>query len=120
MILLTASFKFRWPTIVEEFFSVSKPISQVSEQILSFDCFLGQTSTSLDKSDDYFRVYYIKLLMMALLPITLFMICYTVWGIYSWKVKDFSNLKNRAISSVVILLFLFHPNIVQYMFGSFK
>ena len=88
---------------------------------MSFDCFLGSSSsTSLESSNDFFRIYYIKLMMMSLLPICLFLVCYLVWGIYSWKVKDYSNLKSRAISSFVILLFLFHPNIVQYMFGAFK
>ena len=57
---------------------------------------------------------------MGLLPILLFVCCYIVWGIYSWKNKDYSNLKSRAISSLIILLFLFHPNIVQYMFSAFK
>lgn len=58
--------------------------------------------------------------MMALLPFILFLICYAVWGVIAYKKKDFSTLKNRAISSLVILLFLVHPNIVQYMFGAFK
>ena len=79
---------------------------------MSFDCFIGTSSTSLDSSNEFFRIYYVKLLMMALLPISLFLVCYVVWGIYSCKVKDYSNLKSRAISSLVILLFLFHPNIV--------
>ena len=80
---------------------------------MSFDCFVSsKASTSLETSNDFFRVYYVKLLMMSLLPICLFLVCYMVWGIYSYKVKDYSNLKSRAISSVVILLFLFHPNIV--------
>ena len=89
--------------------------------MLSIDCFLGtSTETSLEANNDFFRIYYIKLLIMGLLPILLFLCCYIVWGIYSCKTKDYSNLKSRAISSLIILLFLFHPNIVQYMFSAFK
>ena len=84
----------------------------MSEQIFSFDCFIKNAKNEADTSNNIFRVYYIKLMLMALLPVLLFIACYTVWGIYSWRVKDYSNIRSRAISSLVILLFLFHPNIV--------
>jgi len=37
LILLTASFDFNWPQNVEDFFETSKPVAQVSQQVLSFD-----------------------------------------------------------------------------------
>lgn len=58
--------------------------------------------------------------MMALLPILLFMMCYAVWSVIAYIKKTKEVLRSRAISSLVILLFLVHPNIVQYMFSAFK
>ena len=57
---------------------------------------------------------------MALLPLLLLLLCYIIWGIYSWAIKKYYLIKTRATSSLVILLFLVHPNIVSFMFGVFK
>ena len=55
LILLTASFNFKWPALVLDLFDVAKPVAQVSTQILSFDCFLDSrknitTTTAIDDS----------------------------------------------------------------------
>ena len=55
---------------------------------------------------------------MSLLPLILAGIGYSVWACYGRKRPD-SGWQNKAISSVIILLFLIHPNLVQYMFGAF-
>ncbi len=66
------------------------------------------------------RILYVKILIMSLLPIIFFIVCYSVWSIISCRNRDPRLLKTRAISSVVILLFFIHPNIVQYMFDMFN
>lgn len=73
-----------------------------------------------DDRDSLFNLFYIKLLMFALLPILLFGLCYSLWTAVALYKKDFTLIKNRAISSLVILLFFVHPNIMQFMFGVFK
>ena len=55
---------------------------------------------------------------MAVLPVFISLITYTVWAAWG-KIKKQDNWKNKAISSTIILLFLIHPNLVQYMFGAF-
>lgn len=46
---------------------------------------------------------------------------YAFWTIRGMKRKEkFEEVKGRAISSLVILLFLVHPNLVQYMFDTFN
>ena len=40
LILLTASFNFKWPDEVVALFDVAKPVAQATTQIFSFDCFL--------------------------------------------------------------------------------
>ena len=57
---------------------------------------------------------------MAFIPVILLIICYSVWLIIAKIKKDLSILKTRAISSLVILLFFVHPNIVQFLFGLFN
>lgn len=85
------------------------------------DCFLSrQIDNSTDASDEFFRPLYFKVLLMSFLPILLFIGCYSVWALISLKTKDYKNLKSRSISSLVILLFLIHPNLVQMMFKLFK
>ena len=124
LITLTASFDFHWPEVVNKFFAVPGPAATVGDQLFSFDCFLvgeaGDVLTYLDPTKQYFRVFYVKLIIMALLPIILSIIVYSVWGIICCVKKDYSQLKTKAISSMVILLFLIHPNIVQTMFSHFQ
>jgi len=66
LILLTASFDFDWPAIVQAFFSTAEPVAQVSTQILSLDCFLDNRDKSdseekevtYDADTNFFRIFY--------------------------------------------------------------
>ena len=42
LLTLTASFKLKWPSNVDDLLSSSKPAAEVSTQIISFDWFLDQ------------------------------------------------------------------------------
>ena len=61
-----------------------------------------------------------KLLIFALLPILMGIVSYSVW----WANQCIKKLSvfegNKAISTLVISLFIIHPNIVQYMFNDFN
>jgi len=58
---------------------------------------------------------------MALFPILIFVGCYIVWYFIGLAKTNLRHLtKQRAISSLVIVLFLVHPDIVQYMFSVFN
>ena len=60
---------------------------------------------------------------MAFLPFTLFFFSYGIWFIIGLLKRDKSerkNMNNKATSTLVILLFLVHPNILQYMFSVLK
>lgn len=54
------------------------------------------------------------------MPFLLFAASYGVWAIISIKQNDKKVLKTKAISTVVILLFLVHPNIVNFVFNVFN
>ncbi len=41
IVVLTASFDFKWPPMVVQYFSASKPVGEVTSQIISIDCFVA-------------------------------------------------------------------------------
>ena len=52
--------------------------------------------------------------MFMLLPIVLTILSFSVWWIISFKEANRGEiLKTKAISTMVILLFFVHPNIVK-------
>ena len=59
-------------------------------------------------------------MLYAAMPLFLIVVSYIVWGIISCRNSDKSIIKVKATSSVVILLFLVHPNLVNYVFNVFK
>ena len=56
---------------------------------------------------------------MAIMPLLLAGICYLAWKAIAIK-KKIEHWKNRATSSLIILLFLVHPNLTEYFFGVFN
>ena len=120
LIYLTSSFEFDWPDNVAQIFKTSEPVAQVSQQILSFDWFLDQRSDSNDSNT--IRLFYQKMIMYALLPLLLAIGSVGFWYIYYWCRSSANKEKRpgRIMATVIILFFLVHPTIVQYMFSNFK
>ena len=119
LIILTASFDFDWPNKVLDIFETAEPAAEVSSQILSVDCFLD--SRSEDNDSNPIRLFYQKMIIYALLPILLFLGSITFWYIYYSIYKDqVEKRAGRIAATVIILLFLVHPTIVQYMFSNFN
>ena len=58
--------------------------------------------------------------MMALLPLMLALGSVSVWFAIKRCIKGPIDVKARAMSTLVIVLFLVHPSIVQLMFFNFK
>ena len=102
---------------------MSEPVTEVSTQIFSIDCFLdSRTNDTIDTTNENIlnNTYYIKLLLMAIFPFIIGITCYTVWYVIGRVKKNLSLVNSRAISSIIIVLFMIHPNICQYMFSIFK
>ena len=57
--------------------------------------------------------------MYAVLPIILFILVVGFWSLYRVIKRYKVNVGSRIMSTLVIVLFLVHPNIVQYMFFDF-
>eukprot|EP00347_Sterkiella_histriomuscorum_P008156 403346168 len=98
LLMVTASFDFDWPKILISFFQTSQNVGAASEQVFSVDCFLVN-----DKKNSIMSPFYISF-----------------WGIQAKRLKDIKIMKVKGISTLVILLFLVHPNIVQYVFKTFN
>ena len=108
---------FSWPSDIEKLQSASSSMSGISDQIFSFDCFL--TGASLTSSEGL-RPYYVKLIFFALLPILLGIASVLFWFLYSWIRGSMFQMKDSFISTLVVLLFLVHPNIAKFMFSFFN
>ncbi|TNV88036.1 hypothetical protein FGO68_gene5296 [Halteria grandinella] len=78
LLTLTASFDLDWPDSLKNFFQATKPVSEVTTQFLSFDCFID---TRKEDGEEVMRVFYSKMIMMAILPMIIIAISYVVWNI---------------------------------------
>ena len=119
LLVITASFNFKWPSNVNQFFYSSKQVAQVTTQFLSFDWFIDQRNNG---GSNQIRLYYKKMIMYALLPFVASIVSTIFWFVFYKIAKDYDNSKRngRIIATVIILMFLVHPTIVQYMFSNFK
>ncbi|CAG9326023.1 unnamed protein product [Blepharisma stoltei] len=113
LVVLITTFNLSWPDTVLNIFSIQTNAGSVSDEIFSFDCFLN---TGKDNK----KVYFKKLMIMSLIPIMIGCGSFLFWTFIKWYRKSFESFFNDFISTVVILLFLIHPNLVKSMFSSFS
>ena len=66
------------------------------------------------------RVFYFKLMLFSLLPFFLLLASYSIWAIILRKKEEREKMVAKATSTLVILLFFVHPNIVSIVFNVFK
>ena len=110
LIMLTASFNFNWPSMVQKFLDSSKPVGQVSKQLVSFDCWLDTRKSNSDQPSA--SMFYYKLVMMAAMPFLCVIVSFGFWRLWwIYKKRTFIYL-GKAVSTLIILLFLVHPSIV--------
>ncbi|CDW85822.1 UNKNOWN [Stylonychia lemnae] len=115
LLMVVASFDFEWSQQIVEFFSTTQQIATISTQVFSFDCFLNDGKEAV-----HIRAFLMKQIILASLPILLTLACISFWTIFKKIKQQTSTVWNKAMSSIVILLFLAHPSIVQYSFSNFK
>ena len=120
LIALTASFNFRWPFTVVQFFDTVKPTTMFMTHLLSVDCLLDQRSS--DSDDSSIRVYYIKMIVWAVIPLILILITYVFWSIYFCfqRPEIRHKRRSRVLATLIIVLFTIHPMIANYMFFNFR
>jgi predicted outer membrane repeat protein len=109
LVMLTATFNLNWPSEVETVLSTQESAGTATAQVFSFDCYMTGVSDT--------NVIYQKLIMMFILPGLIVSISVLFWGFIGAKQNDFSIMRKQMVSTIIILLFLAHPNIVQAMFS---
>ncbi|CAG9325672.1 unnamed protein product [Blepharisma stoltei] len=114
LVFLTTQFNLQWPDYVTELFNIQSNTATISSQIFSPECFLRQYGASLENS------YYQRIIMLAILPIILWTGAFFIWLGIAYKTKRWNVLKRELIASMVVLLFMVHPNIIVAMFGMFS
>jgi hypothetical protein len=126
MLMITSSFNMNWPPEVLAVFNIAAPIEQITSSITSFDCFMDRRNP--DEIDPYhfyageyeLRIVYFKLCIMAVLPIILCAISYSVWYLILRCKGRLNELQPKFIATIVLLLFLVHPSITQSMINMFN
>ncbi|CAG9330612.1 unnamed protein product [Blepharisma stoltei] len=113
IVMLVTTFDLQWPSSVTQLFSIQNDTGSVSEQVFSFDCFL-------DTGQGNDQVYFNKLIIMSIIPTIIALVSIIFWGSVAIYKKTLKSFKNDLISTIVILLFLFHPNLVKSMFAVFS
>ena len=116
IIFLTASFDLQWPSIISQFYNAAEPVANVSQRILSVDCFLDQTGKTLIELANLPRPYVYLLIYLAL-PLLITAIVLPIWKIIHRR--NSKTMWNRSITSLIVLFFLVHPSITLHCFGIF-
>ena len=119
---ILGNFPFNWPEELVNLFSDNKQAVSSSQSFFSIDCFLKQDVFSKVG----LRVFFTKLMLYALSPIGFILIAFIVWlMVYFVKYgrymkQHIREYKACVITSIVILLFMIHPNIIQADFEAFS
>lgn len=113
---IMSTFELNWPGIVMELFNVQSQVSRSTSQVISVDC-------SID--DESIEPFYIKLLILMLLPVIASIVIIIVWSIINlvslikYK-KGVEHVLYKMLGSVITVFFLIHPQVLTYMFAAFN
>lgn len=113
LVLLVSSFNLNWPSLVKSLLSTQETAGSATEQLFSFDCYLDGNFTGTD-------VFYQKLVIVGVLPVVIVVLAVMYWGPVALCRQNSNVLKSQLVSTIIVLLFLAHPSIVQTMFKAFS
>ena len=121
ILAILSTFPFDWPSELSSLFSDNKEAQKSSQSFFSIDCFLkGDVFSKVG-----FRVFFTKLMLYSLSPVGFLIICYAVWLLVyyaKWRGRIREHrieFEEDLVTSMVVLLFMVHPNILQQDFDSF-
>lgn len=132
MVSLAAGLPLEWPASIETMFESFSVMSSAGSTLLVPDCELSHLPAA--------EAFYLKQTLYAFLPIIIMFICFTVWtmiwitcgkcggakqikhGGHHHKNRRFTtaNVKDYAILSVVLVLFLAYPTQVRLALSMVK
>ena len=115
LVMLTSQFRLDWPEEVVQLLSFQEQSGQATDQLFSFDCFLN-----FGEETSYKQTYFLKLTIMAFLPLLLGLGSVLFWGVRSCIKKDRSVMKRELVTTLCVIFFLIHPTITRLMFSMFS
>ena len=117
IITSAASFNLTFPSSLEGFFEGVKTVGESAKIFLSVDCFIQDFE--MVKNTD--TTEYFKAFMTALSPFIFVTLVLLAWLIITiFKRYNKTQFLNRAIISIIIVLFLLHPSITGMALGLFN
>ncbi|OMJ89203.1 hypothetical protein SteCoe_8680 [Stentor coeruleus] len=109
LVTLTISFELNWPWLVKQMFYYQNRASGSLNQNYSFDCFLYNN----------IEPFYAKLIFLNVAPLICFLASGVFWPIWG-RIRKSTNLKQKLFGSMVVQLFMLHPNLLKYNFSIFN
>ena len=106
------SFKLNWPDLVHDFLFYQESAGSVTGRIFTIECLM----------EDILRLdtYFSQLILFAILPFIILIICSMFWALKSLINKQWAYMRNELVASIIIVMFLFHPQILRYMMSAFS
>lgn len=122
LVSIVSSFNFNWSDNASTMVQGQSQASEATGQVFNFDCVLKSMGTQNIGLSSFF----LKLSFIALFPVLAYLICRIVWLIiylkrHKKKIKEFlSEMNNKLTTSIVVIMFIIHPNIVKTSIYGFR
>ncbi len=122
IVSILGTFEFNWPSQAYSMFGINQQAVASTQQFFSFDCLLKQEVFK----NMGLRVFFTKLWFLSISPLAIIIILYIIWIIifsikYKGEMSKHKTLfKYNYVTSLVIMLFMVHPNIIQSAISSFS
>jgi hypothetical protein len=116
LVMLVGQLNLEWPNIVLDYMNAQNTAGSIGNQILSLDCYLEDDTDP----DSFKKVYFQRVTLTATIPIMLCAASLVAWFIIvSWH-RKVRRLSMKVTATIVVLMFLVHPSLTNYMFSVFN
>jgi hypothetical protein len=136
MIVIIFSFRLQWPQDFISMFTTAEPAGEVSQQFISFDCFLDKRSND-DLDANPIPLFFYRVIISAAMPFVIILVSYIIWYIIFWiyhmkgsakkelnkaKYKERMSKQRdaRIIATNLIILLFIHPSMLEVLFDMFN
>jgi hypothetical protein len=113
LVFLVTEFRLDWPQPVTDLFSAQESSGGVTEQLYSIDCFLSD-------NEDASKVYFKKIVFLAVLPLCIAVCIVCFWAIVTIKTKKIQYMRRQLAASLIIAFFFIHPTLSKAYFSMFS
>ena len=123
MISIISNFPMDWPGQLLTFFQIYNQANDAAGKMFSFACFLE--SAVFKKLD--IKPFFLKIIVSSIVPILITIISILVWiSIYVFRFQfqgaeaRFKKLKNKIITTIIVLLYTVHSNVFYISIQAFR